>query len=879
MATFTDGRLPTYNGLPVIPTFFPIDTSGFTDVSKVPVFNAMRGDIVPAQLDGNNKIINHPTPFYIFCSAKVINTGNAYDTLPRSSILSPEAYIQFGLTQGNSDVFPSTNASKNNIAYKNQFTLTNFSKAFTSGVFETNEEESPGLLVPVYCVQNTFAYSLGSQDKAHLPSFIFFRADVFWDRVKDPNVLNAKNQIPDKPINYQSSNFPSPIGKRFSDFFLLCSFYSLSANDDNLTGTWSQFMPYELLAVINAPVGGANYFNDGPAAAIVSIAFNDPYDGIGTKSKNNVNFYPVNILRSSTIYTVYYMDQYLDFESVNIGKSNFIQKYYVPFDSTDLYTNQNEVTRNYGFPLNFIYQVGGDTYSKAQEFETYYQSGNIIPYSNYLGTITQWGTGFLNPDPGFADGWNLAGLSTFFRNEFSYDFNTLTERGVLSLNYSCTCASAPNTANGVRERYVNNFCNVGCDIKPPKTGYPGIGANSCNDLQNGIYLKGTKIRTPNSYYYGSACSTIHLGTFNFSMFQFVPINYFNTPRKGAIPPIFSPQDPIPPAKYQGEIAITGQIGVPATFGPGPTGLPGTNVPVYTPGPTGAGPYSISYPFNTQTGASNNWPTLSEPSNRIQNINLTNTLEAWIDNPLNFECPKLISSQTYCGFQDYYHSLLGYFYDKPQNLPADAECGDYYVPPKDNLITSSILYTPYGCTGPKMCVPNYDFLNDTADPSRKAFYCQDPAQAVPYPESTNGFNNTNSYTINNFNQTLLNHPWVPYPLPPLTGPYTRSNQTQPLTYTPITWDNLNTYANLTPVQGVPGNLQEFTQVPFVPKINSVNPQTGKVEPKGNTAPYIVLAIIALIIFVFAIVFFIYYSKKSKDKDMRNPQNFQYYNRVM
>jgi len=877
MATFTDGQVPTINGLPVIPTFFPIDTSGITDVSKVPIFDTMRGDIVPAQLDSSDRIINHPTPFYIFCASKVINTGNTYQTLPRVNILTPEAYIQFGLTQGSGEVFPATNASGNNIAYKNQFTLTNFSKAFTSGVFENNEEESAGLLVPVYCVQNPTLYNPTSKDRINNPSFIFFRADVFWDTTTDSNPYNASRQIPDKPINYQSPSFPSPIGKSFANFFLLSSYYSTSGDADFLTGTWSQFMPFALINAINAPVGGANYFKNGPAAALVSIAFNDPFDGIGIKSGTNVNFYPVNILRSSTIYTVYYINQTLtpNSNSNKDGYANFIQKYYVPFDDP---TNQDPIRRNYGFPLNFIYQVGGDTFSKTQNFETYYQSDEVIPYSNYLGTITQWGTGALNPESG-GDGWNLAGISFFFRNNFSFVFNSLTERGALSLAYNCNCEStSPGTS--VRQ-YVNNMCAIPDGGAPSsENGYPRSFRTGFNLLglptDPGIFINGTVTRADNSLYYGSACSTIHLGTYNFNMFQFVPINYFNTPRKGAVPPIFSPQDPIPPGSFKGEVARTGEIGIPATFGPGPTGLPGTDVPVYIPGPTGAGPFSISYPFNTQTGASNNWPTLSEPSNRIQNIDLTNTLEAWMDNPLNFQCPRLLSSQTYCGFQDYYHSLQGVFYDKPQNLPVNAECGDFYVPPIDNLITSSIKYTPFGCTGPKICVPNYDFLNDTTDPSKKAFYCQDPAEAAPFPESTNGFNNTNSYTIDNFNYTLLPPfpDWDPYP--PLGA---KGIKIQPTTYTPITWDNLNTYTNLIPVQVVPAELQEFTQVPFVPKINSVNPQTGKVEPKGNTVPYLIISIVALVILVFIVVFFIYYSAKSKDKDMRNPYNFQYYNRVI
>jgi hypothetical protein len=413
----------------------------------------------------------------------------------------------------------------------------------------------------------------------------------------------------------------------------------------------------------------------------------------------------------------------------------------------------------------------------------------------------------------------------------------------------------------------NNNKNTNFDIGNPN--YPGGPSDYSNGNAGGIYVSGTKNRTANSNYYGMACSNLHLGTYNFSMFQFVPINYFNVPRKGAVPPIISPGNSLL-TPYTGEVANTGDIGIPATYGPPPQDLPGTNVPIYTPGPVGAGPYSISYPFNGQTGASNNWPTLGEPNNRIQNINLTNTLESWIENPENFECPRNVGSQNYCGFQDYYHSLLGYFYDKPQDLSPDVECGEDYVPPKDNLITTSIIYTPNGCKDGKICVPNYAYLENIGDPSIKPFYCQDPAQAVPYPESINGFNNTNSYTIENFNSGLLIPPWFPFPAAGGRVPLL-----QPLTYTPITWSNLDTYINLTPNQAVPATTQSYEPVKFVPPLNFTNPSTGEVDHKGNSVEYIIIAIIALIVLVAVVVFFIYYAAKSKKKDMYNPNNSKFY----
>jgi len=341
-----------------LPIFFDIDLEGITDVKNVPTFNTMRGDIVPAQFDTLGNIINHPTPFYIFCAAKAVNPNNSYETLPSASVVTPVSYLQFGITQGNTQVFPTTNAGQDNAASKAQFTLTNFSKAFTNGAFTNPDEESAGLLVPVYCYQLEFIYGSGGTNNLFQPSFVFFRADVFYNNDgTDPSL-----QLPDRPISYQSPNFPTPIGKNKSNFYLLAAFYGPGGEDLNLVGSWCQFFTLKKINEINKD---GNFYGSGQAASLVSIAFNDPFDGIGTGGINgSPKFYPVNILRSSTIYTVFRMNQYLTFDGTSSpGNTKSIQNYWI--ESDEDYTQQQPFARNTGFPLNFMYQVGGDTYSKS----------------------------------------------------------------------------------------------------------------------------------------------------------------------------------------------------------------------------------------------------------------------------------------------------------------------------------------------------------------------------------------------------------------------------------------------------------------------------------------------------------------------------------
>jgi hypothetical protein len=860
--------------LPIIPTFLPISLDDLTDVGKMPAFNFMRGDIVPAMLDSSNNIINHPTPFYIFCTTKIVNTGNTFETLPQynPNLITPEAFIQFGITQGSGTVFPGTNPTRNNFAYKDQFTLTNFSKAFTSGVFGAdNPGESPGLLVPVYCMQSSATYNPNSIPQQGFPAFNFFRADVFWNGSGD-----ARDQIPDKPINYQSENFPTSLGRNVTQFYFLSALYGPTGIDKNRSGSWSSFLTLFQLNQFKI-----RSFSGYPTAALVSIAFNDPFDSFNLPSDTDrgANFFPVSVLRSSSIYTVYKMNQD---NSGEIGGGEDKNKTIANWVSAGYPGNSLvPATRSYGLPLNFIYQISADTYSQTQGYNAFYQDGDIVTGKNYVGTLCQGGyipKGYPNPiDYGV---WSNNYVSQFFKYNFTFSEKVLTQNGYSSTDYLCSCVQP-----GDEELLYNWEC---------------IG-----------YIKKNDIPIQSSNYYGNTCSNVHTGIFQFSAFQFVPVNFFSVPRKGAIPPIFSPEFPIS-GGYKGEVAIPGTIGPAPIYGPpAPIGATGT-VPGPPMGPVGAGPYSISFPYSSATGANNNWNSPGELSNRIPNTDLGEYIAGWYENPLNYECPRDVSVQGYCGFQDYYHSLLGYFYERPQNIPYSGECGDYYIPPFLGMVTSSINYPFGGCLGANICVPNYKYLENIGSTIEKPFVCQDPFQSNPYPQSTNGFNNTNSYQFQNYNYTLLIPPqtipptpnppipptfpgfisgWTPFPTnpkPPAFPPYGKApfpaNQANIFNYyTPITWENLNTYRNLTPNQVVPSNIPSFTPAPFldsntIAQQNLLDPLTGKTREKGDTPIYIVLAIIAVIIFVFAIVFFVYYSRKNKDKDMRNPSNFMYYTRV-
>jgi hypothetical protein len=831
--------------IPLIPTFLPISVVDDSDTSLMPLMNTFRGDIVPATFDINGNVNNHPTPFYILCTAKIYNTNNEIASLPsKVGGYDVRTYQQFGLTQGNPSIFPATNSANNNAATKNIFTLTTFTDALQT---ENQTDTSPGLLVPVYCYQDPSP----TGDGIVTPAFGFFRADVFWNGTPSIDFQDYIDKIPDKPLNY--TNFPTSFGVNINNVYNLCSVYTLTPSDNNRVGTWSMFATNQQ---VNIARNAGSAWSDG-FISIVSIAFNKPTAPSGIPTATN-------ILRSSTYYTVFKMNQYN--KTVITWPSNFnnttIQNW-LPKG-----TDKPSPTVNMGYPLNFVYQIGAvNGYTKSQGlYQNYYQN-NI---NNYGGTICQNGIApiFTNPSNGaptapnnycLNSGWGIDVISYFFHGDGLDNPYTLTtanrgaNQNIDLTTYTCNCTGV--TVGGNRQ--YNGTCST----------------EGRSDYTNGIIENG--FFTANAGYYYNTCNSVHAGIFQFTAFQFIPINFFNAPPKGAIPPIVSPSNGATGgAGYTGPklTEFYSEEGFPGSIGPtgtsGPTWAPQGTGAVLPPGPiglTGAGVYTITYPYNGATGATNNFPDNSAP-NRMNNQFLTRTIAQWIGTPDSYVCPTLISNQPYCGFQDYYHSLLGYFYtERPQDLQPNSVCGKAYIPPYTNMILEG-FFPSGGCTGTQVCVPNYDWL-ENPDTTPGPFICQDSTSTNPFPESENGFNNTNAYTFFNYDG-----------FPGLLGPQLQNG-------TPITWQNLFNYQNLTPANTIQSNQVSFARQPYTDTqkqalTQNVNPLTGKTQnQKGPGTVIIFLIIVIVVIVLCVIIFIIFKSSGSKKKDIYNPMNENFYSRVM
>ena len=587
--------------VPVL-TYLPIDTYGTTDTVNVPKLDIMRGDITPAVLVdkglGNGlEIVNNPTPFYMLCTAKVFNGYTQINTIVKNSILQ-EAYQQFGVTQGSATYFPGTNSDRSNAQDKRNFFLNTFQSSFLKPT-NSSMGESPGLLVPMYCGYNP------------LYGFYFFRADVFYDSTIPGT--NTQVQLPEQPIAYGDPKFPHPIGKKISQFYHLASVYTNSARDQNRIGTWSAFLTDSDIATY---VGLWNNFKDGPTATRVYIQFNVPKDGS----------FPVvqTKLSSSEIYTV--INMYQDSPATLIGSTD------VPDVQIKNYSQYSSPSSPIlGYPLNFLYAVGGNYYKNMQGITppTVYQNNS----KSYLGNITQSAT----------NGWDVSSVAKLFQgtpfktlDNKSFVFNTIYTRGFITTNteYKCYCAGS-NEYNGL------------CIAKG------GSG-------DTGIFTNGVLSRY--SRYYSYACNSINAGTWQFLAYQFVPLNFYNPPPKTLAPQILP--------------SLTTQI-----------------------------------TFPNKTTGPNQWPTGGLPPNTITNITIADTLYNWLDNPTNIFCGNIVNSFPYCGFSDYYLSLMRVFYDK-------GDCGDYYDPPDTTVTPLSIGGKSYfysnSCTQgltKGICVPNYQYLLD------------------------------------------------------------------------------------------------------------------------------------------------------------------------
>jgi hypothetical protein len=821
--------------VPLIPTFLPISVIDDSDTSLMPIMNTFRGDIVPAYFDPDplsptyNTIVNHPTPFYILCTAKIYNTGNDINTLPTRNPVNIDVrtYQQFGITQGDPTTFPGTDATRTNSAATNQFTLTTFNQALTTQV---QNGDSPGLLVPVYCYQDTNANGSSTSINPTQPSFGFFRADVFWNGDPSSDYNKYVEFLPDQPKDYK--DFPTPYGVSIDNIYNLASVYNTWTKNNNRIATWSLFATNNQIILINSANPG---WNVGPQAAKVTISFNNPSAAVKYK--------PVNILRTSTLYTVSNMNQYNSSEVyMSAGGNQTIQGYVGNKDARG------------GYPLNFIYQVGTTNgYKKSQGlYQNYFQNDT----GNYQGTICQSSIPFQQNEICVNSPWDIQNIATFFEGSKSgafyrsYDLvtNYYTSSGSIeSTSYSCNCSGAVQY-------------NAAC--------------TSTDGTNNQIVSTNGGLNDVSFYYYNN-CNLIHAGLYQFVAFQFIPINFFNSPPKGSIPSIISPSNGATGgtgytgpklSEFYSEEGFPGSIGPTGTTGPSwPTQGTGAILPGPPVGPTGAGIYTITYPYNGATGSSNPWPDNSAP-NRMNNVFLTQTISGWIGTPDDYVCPTLISDEKYCGFQDYYHSLMGYFYtERPQDLQPNSSCGKAYIPPFRNMFLEG-FYPNGGCTGTTVCVPNYDWLeNPITAPG--PFICQESTQANPYPESKNGFNNTNTYKFYNYNGISGN------------------TIDQDPDGTPITWENLYTYINLTPTNNIQSNQVSFAIHPYtdtqkLATTQNVNPQTGKTQNQKGPGTVVLFLIILVVVIVIGIIIFIFVkSGNSKKKDMYNPGNELFYSQVV
>lgn len=596
--------------VPVL-TYLPIDTYGTTDTVNVPKLDIMRGDITPAifvDKGSGPEIINKPTPFYMVCTAKVYNGYPQINTIVPNSALN-EAYQQFGVTQGNAEkvienngrkltIYGPTNSNGSNGQNKRSFYLNTFQNSF----LQNATEDSPGLLVPMY-------YSIDP-----VKGFFFFRADVFYD---SSLLTSTEDQLPERPIAYDAPNFPDPSSKKLSQVYYLASVYTNSTYDQNRIGTWSQFLTdadiaYYFVAFRN--------FEAGPLAAKVYISFNIPKDGGPAPTA-------VSTLSSSEIYTI--INMYQDSTAtIKVGGKPVISDFLLKD-----YTTINVGGPNLGYPLNFLYSLGGNSYTKMQGLNppVVYQSRD----NSYIGTISQLG----------ANGWNPSSFSYLYQGKVNpidndtFTFGTSYTRGLSTINtvYNCFCAGG-GEYNGT------------CYGTP--TAISGITTNGPLSRYSGYYI--------------NTCNTLHAGTWQFLAYQFIPLNFYNPPPRTLVPQL--------PLYESVENLIT---------------------------------------FPNKTGGPNQWPTPGITPNEISNLTVNETLYNWLDNPTNLFCGDIVNSFPYCGFSDYYLSLLRVFYDK-------GDCGDAYDPPDTSVapvtISGNDYYFSNSCTDPDtltkgICVPNYKYLLD------------------------------------------------------------------------------------------------------------------------------------------------------------------------
>jgi hypothetical protein len=194
-------------------------------------------------------------------------------------------------------------------------------------------------------------------------------------------------------------------------------------------------------------------------------------------------------------------------------------------------------------------------------------------------------------------------------------------------------------------------------------------------------------------------NTIQAGIANYLIYQFIPFNQIKTPSS------FIVTDPnnIGNTGYAYATLPTNGLGQP--FPPTPLGISGNQF---------YGSYSIQSQGMIDTTIGPTGTTQSNPS----------IISGWINNPLSlsYQCNREVSTNSTCGFLDYFDSLFGVAYNY-------GTCG---------ATGATDPYQKGACPSNQICVPNFDFLQLYDTSVAQPYICVSGATGVSY-------NNLSNYT--------------------------------------------------------------------------------------------------------------------------------------
>lgn len=341
--------------------------------------------------------------------------------------------------------------------------------------------------------------------------------------------------------------------------------------------------------------------------------------------------------------------------------------------------------------------------------------------------------------------YNVAGYSPGYPVNINYTYNTITVQDIpkkyqgfdkdqnrydlvwpqgFSLNqYSMSSENIPTNSNQNFENILNNINTISSNnyLQTPSCN----NNNACSNYET----------INNTYsYFGQNTSTIQAGIAQYLVYQFLPIS----------------QIKIPPTNV-----ITDFRNTPYSYTTLPYGVDFTGTALINPllgpsaGTTGSIPIQIMSMYDGNTGNTG--------------IASSNVIASWMETPYNtnYNCSLISNNISYCGFNNYYDSLMGISYDY-------GTCGALTI--NDN---------PYQ-KGPcvdinKICVPNYKFLTTYDTFNYPPFYCVDYTKGittenlleyqngVPIQSSQNNLTSNVSYP--QYNPTVVSNPEPNYGFKP------------------------------------------------------------------------------------------------------------------